>query len=284
MVKLYLRFLICLIIFLLLTIVLVGASNIQRRWYWGHQNIDNVREQIFVSTTRLDVIHKSSITVDNTIHNESDWVTFFFSPTFSSRDVVENYKASVNLQTQEWGGGDAFQPNKKAVYTFTNTSDFFEYNVSLKSLKGWNSIIFNTNYTLLGRVYKTGDFDYTFYYITQIDGDTKNINLIFYFPNNFEITAFNGKGEWGYGRSHKDFIVSGEDSKKSLYFVFHDINEEKEFLRKKQKEDRAFANIQLIMGVILGAVLGFFSNIIYDIYKIKLKTFFRNVLKIIKDK
>ena len=64
--------------------------------------MDNADEYVIVSKDGLYVKFKGILLIDNQIYNESDWITFTFSPVFNSRfDKVENFKSYLGLQTND---------------------------------------------------------------------------------------------------------------------------------------------------------------------------------------
>jgi len=157
-----------LIFFILVLVVVettsVKSSSLDKGWYWPHQTIDTVRKYVELKDKDIYVEYDARISIDNTILNESDWVTFTFSPALYDTDKISSFKSSIDLQTSDWGGGDVFIPNRKANYKVTNESNnYFIYNVSLKNLKGRNSIIFSANYTIENRIFRVRDFIYEFF-------------------------------------------------------------------------------------------------------------------------
>lgn len=269
----------------------VNASNLRRQGYWTHQTIDNVREFVELKNDKLYIELDATINVDNTIHNESDWVTFIFSPTLYNEDQINSFNSSVSLQTSKWGGGDVFTPNSKANYTISREENsYFVYNVSLKNLKGRNTIIFNAKYTINNRVFRTGDYTHGFFYHSRIDEGIQNHNIYFRFPNNVEVTYIRGGCVLGYGPKFQDCSVRGKEADSVINFVFKDKDEEKQIKAIEKSQERKFNFILTIMSIFAGALITLMIENIFYKKKIlfggievkKFKKFQKIIIKIFK--
>lgn len=251
-------------IFLILVSLNVSASYFRPHWYGTHQRIEYANEEIIVSKEGLFVKFKGVILIDEEIYNESDWVTFIFSPVLNYPfDKVEYFESHLGLQTSDWGGDDAYTVNKKAKYTVTNNTNLstrYEYNVSIKDLNGWNKIIFFSNFTLKNRIKKTFEAEYSLLYMSQIE--TLNKDMIFYFPNKYEVIHYPENCRWESGTKYQTFLISGENAKYPMDFIFRDREEEKAIEVRERSIERLWNYIFAVMS----AMLGFSFAILYEHY------------------
>ena len=251
---------------------LVSASELRSQGYYTHQTIDNVREFVELRDKTIYVKLDARIDIDNTIFNDSDWVTFSFSPILYDTDRISSFKSSIGLQTSEWGGGDVFIPNNKANYKQTNESkNYFVYNVSLKNLKGRNSIIFNANYTIENRIFRVRDFIYEFFYQSRVE--TLNHNTYFRFPNHLEFIRVKDPNKLKQGSGFQDYEVRNDETKEALNFVFEDTNERKSFELQEKKQE----GIWDITLIIIGAIIGLLLTVLYENISNKDKRLFGNI-------
>jgi hypothetical protein len=264
-----LRKLIVWIAFLVICSTFVTAFDLNLNFPRSHQRVNYVQEEIMINKLSQQVEFKAAILVDDLVYNVSDWVTFDFFPIFSSEDIVENYQDFVAMQTDEWGGGSVFEFNKNGTYTreYKNDSSY-AYNVSLKELKRWNSIIFKANFTLKNRVIKTGDYRYRFFNVERTN--VNNPPLVSYWiPNDFEIKDITVPGSTQYGSKYLIFTPSEGYVDKPVYFLIEDLKEKKDAEFKEKIIDVLINLVFLIGGVLL--------TVAYDAWKNrKNKTYVRS--------
>lgn len=266
----------------------VESSSLDKGLYRSHQTIDTIREYVELRDKDIYVKYDARISIDNTILNESDWVTFTFSPVLYDTDKISSFKSSIGLQTSDWGGGDVFIPNKKANYKMTNESNgYFSYNVSLKNLKGRNAIIFKTNYTISNRVFRIKDFTYGFFYHSRVEA--LNNNIYFRFPNNLEFTHIKDRDKLKQGSGFQDYEVTNDETKEVFNFIFDNLTEKENLQFRRDVKYIGF-------GTILGAIVSLLLTILYEripnrnkllIGNIKIKkfkNFQRVIIQIFKNK
>ena len=254
---------------LLIIIILsneIYASELRSQWYWSHQTIDWALENVELKDKTLYIELNAIISIDNSIFNESNWITFTFSPVLYNTDKISSFKSSV---------GNA---NYKQTVEGNNN---FIYNVSLKNLKGRNSIIFNANYTIDNRIFRIKDFTYGFFYQSRIE--TLNHNIYFRFPNNLEFI----KGcTLSQGSKFQDCSIKDKDTKSIINFVFKDIAEERAAEYDLKKRESIF-NVELsilflVLGILLPLLINRNRKLFGDIEIKKFKKFQKIVIKIFK--
>ena len=150
--------------------------------------IETIEEQVVISKERgLLVQFKAEITIiNNQIYDNTDSIIFYFVPYFNSKENVENYTYSIRWRTEV---SVPFNADKDANYNnINNLETDYEYNVSLKGLEGYNSLVFSANFTLADRIKRQREGRYTFFYISRTDA--KNYYLSFNFPNKYDVTFY----------------------------------------------------------------------------------------------
>jgi hypothetical protein len=249
------------LILFILTILSINASEFRPGDYWSYQKIDGVDEYITVDNGDLHVRFKGIVLIEGDIYNETDQISFTFSPVFNYEyDQYENYTSYLGLQTYDWGGGESYTINKNANYTILEYPNFsrFEYEVSLKNLTKWNRIIFFANFTLKNKFRRIREAEYSLFYISNIQ--TINQYIIFYFPNKYEIINSPDNGNWEYGSMYQSFHISSEYAKNPLYFIFKDTNE----MKIIELENRNIERLWNYIFAVVSAILGFSLALIYD--------------------
>lgn len=266
--KILLNFFLILLFLFIICSSFSNASNFYPSYYISNQKINYVNEVIEVGESEIYVKFKGTILVDESIFNESDWVEFTFNPKVNRFDKLTDYTYSISLQTHEWGGGEVFESNKEAIYTSTgNEYGNYVYNVSLKSLSGWNSIIFHANYTLTNRITNVHDYEYAFYYRSDINTDDKT-RIQYHFPNILEINQVTVDGFWK-GRTLKIFTPSKEEVDKGVYFYFTNLEEKNKAERKEKLISRGID----ILLIVIGALISLLAIIVYENFKKEKKIF-----------
>ena len=87
--------------------------------------------------------------------------------------------------------------------------------------------------------------------------------MVFCFPNKYEIINYPENGKWKYGATHQVFLISGENAKNSMYFVFRDKDEVKSIEERVRSIERLCNYIFAVMS----AILGFSLALIYEHFK-----------------
>ncbi len=248
----------CLVVICLVLSDSVVASQLQPRWYWSHQHVDYVHERVTVSNDLVFVEFEGDILVDDGIHNDSEWITFEFSPLWDKRqERLVSYNSSVQLED----GRTNYRAHK-------DNNSVWIYNVSLRGHPDWNTIHFEANFTIDGKVAKIDDFDYNFFYYSSIEAKNQDLTIIF--PFTYEPKYYPPWIEFGFGRTARSVVLMGEDAKKTVYITFQDVNAMKIADRNRQRLDWAVGALLTVVGAILGVALPFFKEVLQEaLFKLK---------------
>lgn len=229
--------------------LIVHASFIAPQWYWNTQKIQMTNEEVVVSKDSVNVKFRASILVDESAYNYTKWVTFQFSPVFNNRyESVDNYTVSLK-----------YNDGSKTPYReeFDKNYTRYEYNVSLKPQRSYNEIIFEADYTLRGIVGKLRGTQYLLFYVSEADSNNRDINFLF--PYNYEVIKSPNGLESRSWNNNELWTVSNELTKKPLYFVFNDLEEEQRIATENKRNEQIFnvkiALISALFGVVITMVL-----------------------------
>ena len=276
-----LKFSLTCLLFLVIFSIPVYASYLNPKWYWKYQKIIYVDEIVEINNTGQYIKFEAEILINDSIYNQSDWIIFSFSPYIDTYDIVKDYKDSITVQNSNWNG----------IYTSElDDSSNYLYNISLKSLTGWNEIIFKANFTLGNRVFKRGDFEYACYYISNTKA--KNKGILYLIPNRFEVKIENFDGTTILGRTHQKFIPYKKYVNDRIDFYLKDKEEEKQVEQDEKTRNR---NTNILF-LVIGAILSLIVTIVYekfikkdkkifgDIKIKKFKNYTRAIIKVFKKK
>ncbi len=270
--------------FIFLGSSLVEASQFTPEYYYTYQSIDEVDERVYVNLSGLYVYFKGVILLNESILNKTDYIVFSFCPKFASSDTIVNYADYVIIKTPEYRGGTYYGGDKVPEYVRTET-DFgkFIYNISIASLEGRNYIFFSANFTIKDRILKTRDYDYSFYYFSNIK--TVNQNTYYIFPYSLGINRYSIPGVIRPMRDYQSFVPDNENAKELIRFSITDIEGQK---RAESREKNISILINLVTGIVF-LLIGIFSSLylrekrLYgEIELKKFKEYKRAIIKIYK--
>ena len=253
--------LICLL-FLVIFSIPIYASYLDPKWYWKYQEIIYIDEIVEINNSEQYIEFEAEILVNDSIYNESDWIIFSFSPYISTYDIVKDYEDSITVQNSNWNGIYTSKPDNYSNYL---------YNISLKSLTGWNEIIFKANFTLGNRVFKTGDFEYACHYIS--DTKAKNKGILYLIPNRFEVKIENFGGTTKLGRTYQNFVPYKEYVNDRIDFYLKDKEKEEQVEQDEKIRNRNTS----ILFLVIGAILSLIVTIVYEKFIKKDKKIFGDI-------
>lgn len=256
---------------LILYSLTTSASHFAPQWYYNYQKIDIAQEEVTLEGNDLKIKFEGVILVDKELYKESDWVVFSFNPKYSVYNTISDYESSVSLRTGDFSATDPFEPNKEAEYsTESNEYGIYYYNVSLKSLEGYNYIIFHANFTLKDAIRRIRDYTYRLYYSSETTSNNFYIDYIL--PSYTDVKDVTVQGEWHYGTFSR-FVPAKEDRNKGVYFLFENEDEKKD----AEKQEKDVEEREKIMFLLLGGLFSLVITIVYENLIKKDKKIFGNI-------
>ena len=217
------------------------------------QIVGAVNEIVLVSKEQLFINFKGDILIDRAVDNTS-WLTFEFSPEWSHAENISGFVSTIKIQSYD--RSILFDTNLSANYSeIVGNYSRHKYNVSIDSYDRYFRIIYEANYSVGNVVNRIREAEYSFYFISP--SISKNQDISFWFPNKYTVLFRPDGGEMKFGENYQIFLISGIESKKFMYFAFHD-EEEQAII-----DDRHDSWL-LLRGALLGAALAILAGLGLD--------------------